>query len=117
MHSDLIEALVFFSHRGDATGSEESVKLSLSLMGLNDADVESEFVEHVADNGGPEGDDPDADTEDQHQASDPDGEDMSDVGPQPAVQKRRRKSQEAGVRIPCPVCGRSFMKTKKWSEK
>ena len=51
-------------------------------MGLNDADVEAEFVEHVADNGGPEGDDADADTEDQHQASDPDGRDSSDVGPQ-----------------------------------
>ena len=50
------EALEFFIHRGDATGSEESVKLSLSLMGLNDADVESEFVEHVADNGGEDDD-------------------------------------------------------------
>ena len=41
----LMEALEFFIHRGDATGSEESVKLSLSLMGLNDTDVESEFVD------------------------------------------------------------------------
>ena len=39
----------------------------------------------------------DADTEDQHQASDPDGGDSSDVGLQPAVQKRRRKSQDPSV--------------------
>ena len=54
------------------------------------------WTEHVAENGG-EDDDPDADTEDQHQASDPDGGDRSDAGPQPAVQKRRRKSQDPSV--------------------